>query len=600
MKTSKHLVASALSTLALISSALSGSPHIRSINPKTSAGNTRDLFLKHILEHSPDYGNFHNLSSSKGEGLKVGIIGAGAAGLYTALLLESLGVDYEILEASERVGGRIYTHRFDEAAWRASKPGEPEYYDYYDVGAMRFPGMKWMDRIIGPSNNSLVSHINSRLPEGEERIKLIPYIFEANNTFRLFNDELAYNQVTPSADTFHVQLAGGSAANDSFDATSASSVFSNTVEDLVRGLDADFQTGFDMLMKFDGISVRQYLLSKGFSPQQIDWMETVTDSTTHFDTYALSQGVLEQWIFFEAPLDSWVCVEGGMDRITDGMVKIISKPVETRKRVTAIRPAHGGDGALTVVINDQEERTYDHVINTVPLGAMQVMDMKSLDLDYRKKLAIRKLQYDPAGKIGMKFKSRWWENLDSGFFQGGQSFSDLPIRRSVYPSYGLDVPDAPGTMIASYTWGQDSSRLGAYYGQPESRERIVDITLHNLAQTHNVTYDFLRSQYIDSHLWDWYDGQDAVGGFAIFGPDEYSSVMPALMMPAANGRLHFAGEALSSGHAWIIGAVNSAYRTVVEALAVEKMDEKLNQLVDTWGVIDEVDMGWFSHAFNKA
>ncbi|RWS19692.1 hypothetical protein B4U80_14961, partial [Leptotrombidium deliense] len=36
--------------------------------------------------------------------LKVGIVGAGISGLYTALLLQELGIDYEILEASERIG----------------------------------------------------------------------------------------------------------------------------------------------------------------------------------------------------------------------------------------------------------------------------------------------------------------------------------------------------------------------------------------------------------------------------------------------------------------------------------------------------------------
>jgi monoamine oxidase len=240
---------------------------------------------------------------------------------------------------------------------------------------------------------------------------MIPYIFQANNTFRLFNDKLVYNQVNPSAETFDVLVSeGGTINNDSFAAMSPGAVFSGAVGDLVQALGVDFDTGFDMLMQYDHISVRQYMLQKGYSPQQIDWIETIADATTHYDTYALSEAVMEQWIFNEAPFDSWLCVEGGMDRIVDGMLKIISKTVETGKRVTAIKPA--SNGALKVVINGNEERTYDHVINTVPLGAMQVMDMTELDLDYRKKLAIRKLQYDPAGKIGMKFKTRWCVQID--------------------------------------------------------------------------------------------------------------------------------------------------------------------------------------------
>jgi heterodisulfide reductase subunit A-like polyferredoxin len=94
-----------------------------------TAGNTRDSFLRQILHNSSAYGNF-SLWPSKIP-LKVGIIGAGVAGLYSALLLESLGIDYEILEANSRIGGRIYTHRFDEATWLKSKPGDPAYYNYY-------------------------------------------------------------------------------------------------------------------------------------------------------------------------------------------------------------------------------------------------------------------------------------------------------------------------------------------------------------------------------------------------------------------------------------------------------------------------------------
>lgn len=58
--------------------------------------------------------------------LRVCIIGAGIAGLYTAHVLDAIGIEYDILEANpKRVGGRVYTHRFSK---------EP--HDYYDVGAM--------------------------------------------------------------------------------------------------------------------------------------------------------------------------------------------------------------------------------------------------------------------------------------------------------------------------------------------------------------------------------------------------------------------------------------------------------------------------------
>ena len=48
--------------------------------------------------------------------LKVCIIGAGAAGLYAAMILQSLGVEYEILEAQpSHIGGRLLTHHFSDS-----------------------------------------------------------------------------------------------------------------------------------------------------------------------------------------------------------------------------------------------------------------------------------------------------------------------------------------------------------------------------------------------------------------------------------------------------------------------------------------------------
>jgi monoamine oxidase len=148
-------------------------------------------------------------------------------------------------------------------------------------------------------------------------------------------------------------------------------------------------------------------------------------------------------------------------------------------------------------------------------------------------------------------------------------------------------------MIASYTWGQDSARLGAFYNSPSSTAHVISTTLRDLARLNNVTHDFLLDQFVDSHVWSWYGHEFSVGAFASFAPAQFSAVMPALLQPAFGGKVHFAGEALSSGHGWIIGAVNSAYRAVAEVLAVEGLKGKLDELVDMWGLVDEVDMGWY-------
>ena len=96
--------------------------------------------------HPPSHGEFNprhlprrqdHKSKALPTGTKVCIVGAGISGLYSALILDHLGVPYDILEAADRPGGRILTHYFSTKE-----------HDYYDIGAMRFPNIPPMERYV--------------------------------------------------------------------------------------------------------------------------------------------------------------------------------------------------------------------------------------------------------------------------------------------------------------------------------------------------------------------------------------------------------------------------------------------------------------------
>ena len=78
---------------------------------------------------------------------EVCIIGAGVAGLFTAMIFDYLNaefqinVKYEILESNgeDRLGGRLFTYYFKNLPDKGD-------HDYYDVGAMRFPDISTMKR----------------------------------------------------------------------------------------------------------------------------------------------------------------------------------------------------------------------------------------------------------------------------------------------------------------------------------------------------------------------------------------------------------------------------------------------------------------------
>jgi len=112
-------------------------------------------------------GDYHDGNESVAAA-PVCIVGAGVSGLYTAMILDSLGINYEILEASERYGGRCFTYKFSEAE---------DYHDYFDVGAMRFPKISTMDRTFDLFERLGIKKGN----------KLIPYIMSADNNIMLYN-----------------------------------------------------------------------------------------------------------------------------------------------------------------------------------------------------------------------------------------------------------------------------------------------------------------------------------------------------------------------------------------------------------------------------
>lgn len=69
---------------------------------------------------------------AKAKTQSIGIVGGGMSGLMTSHLLESVGFhDWKIIEASDRIGGRVHTAYLNGSS--------PDDYQYQEMGPMRFP-----------------------------------------------------------------------------------------------------------------------------------------------------------------------------------------------------------------------------------------------------------------------------------------------------------------------------------------------------------------------------------------------------------------------------------------------------------------------------
>lgn len=248
---------------------------------KSSKGSMRKAFSDYLIKnHGDDFAselkkqrahpksNLSKLRSSQrsSDAPLVGIVGGGFAGLYAGLILQSLGIEFEVFESSDRVGGRIDT-------WYSTK------YDsknpdtaclYGEVGGMRIPQF---------SPDMLpVQHLGLSLNAVLKRNKMVDKMVEWRKFY--YNSDvqrLRYNNMEAPIIAKNASLnslnfgkdAGGDLPMVWVTPTSKDGGDSylpiNKVLEKVNGpfMDAfkneDFDKAFDKLMKFDNYSMWGYL-----------------------------------------------------------------------------------------------------------------------------------------------------------------------------------------------------------------------------------------------------------------------------------------------------------------------------------------------------
>lgn len=329
----------------------------------------------------------------------------------------------------------------------------------------------------------------------------------------------------------------------------------------------------------------------------IDYLETMNGGTGQFDL-SLSETVWEALDFDYDSGVKWSCIRGGAQKIAIAMEATLAKKPLFNRRVTALayEMPDPAESKVNVSMNHTNtdgktqklSESYDHVITTMPFGCLRMVDTRQCMFPWQLKNAIRMLNYGASVKVGIKFTDRWWEMLQNPQF-GGVSSTDRPTRMVVYPSYGQGTKAA--TMLCCYNWQQDALRYGAFVkgrNSPEERQ-LIDMILEDLAILNpEMTFDALSEKVVDWHAWNWHSSPYSCGAFAEFAPSQFQDLYTQVTQPAAGGLLHFAGEATSVHHAWVVGALNSAYRSVWEIIKHEDREDLEMKLKNNWGTVDEL------------
>ncbi|HET7700350.1 MAG TPA: flavin monoamine oxidase family protein [Candidatus Limnocylindria bacterium] len=442
---------------------------------------------------------------------RVVVIGAGIAGLVAAFELTREGHEVVVLEAQDRVGGRIYT-------LRSFAPGL-----YAEAGAMRIPRVHELTleycRLFG--------------------LELRPFVTgNPNGLVHVGGRRMTAAQAQREPERLPFEVAAherGKTADALWEAATAD----------IRELLATRDDAWDEIRRrYDEYSIREFLELKGFSESAIEMYGVL-----NFVEADLNSAVMEE--LREQLGGAYVDMQeivGGTDRLPNAFYAAIPDRVRFGAQVHAIDQ---DPDSVTVHYRTRAGRysvTGDYAICTLPFPVLRHVEMLK-PLSRGKQRAIRQLHYSASTKILFQVRRRFWEQEDG--ILGGATATDLGIRRINYPT--PDPTTERGVLLASYTWGQDALRWAAMDEATRIEEALEDV-----AHIHpRIREEF---EVGASHAWsaDRYAG----GAFALFEPEQQTKLHDDIVR--REGRILFAGEHCSLHHAWIQGSLESGIRAARE------------------------------------
>lgn len=449
------------------------------------------------------------LTQLPGPRKKVVVIGAGMAGLVAAYELARAGHDPLVLEAQQRVGGRVLT-------LRSFAPGL-----YAEAGAMRIPAV----------HTATLGYCEAF------GLALRPFVMQCDKApVWIAGRRLTYGDIERDVTCVPFDFSPGEKGRG------YTELWTEATKDILELFTLDPELARTTLAaKYDTVSIGSFLRERGFSEGAIELYGLMSYREANMGASVVEQ--LRE--ILGRAFDDMSEVAGGTDLLPAAFYDRVRDHVRLGASVTAVEQRPDGVTVRYRTAEGDETVDGDYVVCTVPLGVLTHIDFQP-GLSPAKYRAIRELNYNPSTKILLQVKRRFWE--DDGVV-GGATATDLPIRRIVYPSHPPADGDERGVLLASYTWGQDAARWGAL--TPGQR---IELAIRDVAKIHPRIHAFVEGG--DSYA--WYNDPHAAGAFALFQPGQETLLHPVVQAP--EGRIHFAGEHCSLWHAWIEGALESGLR----------------------------------------
>ncbi len=446
---------------------------------------------------------------------KVIVIGAGMSGLNAALLLEEQGVDVQVLEGRQRVGGRVLSHR--------DVPGNPESGGTsFGAGYARVMDACKKFKVGTIDVTPIVPFFNDRelvldgklIPKAEwpmSPLNPFPAAFKQSMPWSYLNPIIGKNNPLKNADAW-------------LDPTNA---------------------------KYD-VSLQQWLSSIGVSDEIIDlcWNNNPNYGTTAYDVSAMLALSGSTFAMMQAQLGGKVfgyTAVGGNQAIPEAMAKGLKKPILFGRNVVGIRSTKSG---TEIQCADGTVYKADYVVCSLPSPVLRRVHLDPL-VTGPQGLAINTLASQPVNMLHLIVKKPFWEDdgRNPNIFSNGLAGMVVAERKGKTPQ---DI-----TSLTIWVRGRNATWMDTL----ESKDAVAAI-MDDFYRIRPAAKGKVEPKVYHS----WYRDQFSAGDWAVWAPGQVTAFAAVVGKPHA--RIHFCGEHTAVSNRGMEGAMESGERAAFEILGL--------------------------------
>ncbi len=440
------------------------------------------------------------------------ILGAGLSGMTAAYELGKAGFDCRVLEARARPGGRVFTVR---RGTRSEETGLPQIADfddgqYFNAGPMR------------------ISHHHRATLEYCRELQVATEVF------------------VPDCESAYLAQTRGPLAGKRIRLREARADFDGYLAELLSKALSPAQLD-QPLTNEDRDRVLAYLRGLGALTEDGRYQGSERRGAgapiALRDLFGGIPGFYVQTDWSSQP--TMMQVAGGMDRLPAALATRLGNRITYRAAVREIRQSERGVSVLYADAQGRPQRVEaDYCISTIPLPVLAEM---AADLSPTVQAAVAAVRYDGAGKIGLQFKRRFWEQDDEIY--GGRSWTDQEVGQIIYPSHGFTT--TKGILVGYYL-----DFRGTMRERPPAE--VQRLALEHGARVHpQYPGEFENAFSVTWSRVPWNRGS--------WRAETSAAAKAVEQLRVPDGRVYFAGDYMTEMSSWMQGAFESA-REVASAL----------------------------------